>query len=42
MYSGGGGSWAATMRTIAEHGTADVALLFTDVKGAESLSLIHI
>jgi hypothetical protein len=30
MFSGGIGSWAAAKRVVADHGTADVTLLFTD------------
>jgi hypothetical protein len=30
MFSGGIGSWAAAKRVAAEHGTADLTLLFTD------------
>ena len=30
QYSGGIGSWAATQRVIAEHGTANLVLLFAD------------
>lgn len=32
MFSGGLGSWAAAKRVAAEHGTADMVLLFTDVR----------
>src|SRR6266508_2714383 len=32
QYSGGIGSWAAAQRVIAEHGTADVVLLFADTQ----------
>jgi len=32
QFSGGIGSWAATQRVIAEHGTADLVLLFADTK----------
>ena len=30
QYCGGIGSWAATQRVIAEHGTASFVLLFAD------------
>lgn len=33
MFSGGIGSWATAKRVAAEHGTADLVLLFADVKG---------
>jgi hypothetical protein len=32
QYSGGIGSWAATQRVIAEHGTADLVLLVADTR----------
>lgn len=32
MFSGGVGSWAAAKRVVAQHGAADVTLLFTDTK----------
>src|ERR1700743_2722315 len=32
MFSGGLGSWAAAKRVAAQHGTADMVLLFTDVR----------
>lgn len=32
MFSGGLGSWAAAKRVASEHGTADMTLLFTDVR----------
>lgn len=33
MFSGGIGSWMTAQRVIERHGTADVVLLFADVKG---------
>ena len=30
MFSGGIGSWATAKRVAAQHGTADLTLLFTD------------
>jgi hypothetical protein len=33
MFSGGIGSWAAAKRVAEQHGTEDLYLLFTDVKG---------
>lgn len=33
MFSGGIGSWAAAKRVATQHGTDDLVLLFTDVKG---------
>jgi len=35
MFSGGIGSWMAAKRVAAEHGTDDLVLLFTDVRGSE-------
>lgn len=32
MFSGGIGSWAAAKRVVAQHGAADVTLLFTDTR----------
>ena len=32
QYSGGIGSWAATQRVIAEHGTANLVLLIADTQ----------
>jgi hypothetical protein len=34
MFSGGIGSWSAAKRVAAEHGTDDLVLLFTDVRGS--------
>jgi hypothetical protein len=33
MFSGGIGSWATAKRVVEQYGTADVTLLFSDVKG---------
>lgn len=33
MFSGGIGSWAAAKRLVEEHGSSNVTLLFSDVKG---------
>lgn len=36
MTSGGTGSWAAARRIADQHGTSNMTLLFTDVKGADN------
>lgn len=36
MFSGGVGSWAAAKRVAEEHGTANLFLLFADVKGTNT------
>lgn len=36
MFSSGAGSWAAARRVADQHGTADLYLLFLDVKGANN------